>query len=152
MKPMSRSPITHLVLLVTLLVHLFSGIGHAQVFAWCFGAEGEARLENNPQGRCDTEDSCSDENQGENQGTGLGNLDADHCGDCFDFPALSTSIHHASRFSPEADLASPLLAPALPVHWSSFFPLLEALPGFRPQPPPPQQPVLAILRTVVLRN
>jgi hypothetical protein len=29
-------------------------------------------------------------------------------------------------------------------------PLLEAVPGFLPQPPPPQQPTLALLRTVVL--
>jgi hypothetical protein len=149
----ARLRFRHLLLLIAFFAHLLVGAGHAQGFAWCLGSDGEMRLEHNPQGSCDIIDPCAEESgEGNHAEHGPGNLDADHCNDCLDFPSVSQDSHHASRFLPDADLASFTPAALSSTHFSSFLPLLEAIPGFRPQPPPPQQPTLAFLRTVVLRN
>jgi hypothetical protein len=148
-----RFRFSHLLLLIAFFAHLLVGAGPAQGFAWCLGTGGELRLEHNPQGSCDIIDPCA-ETSGEESHIdyGSGALDADHCGDCLDFPAVSQDSHTACRFSPDADLASFAPAALSATHVSSFFPLFEDLPGFRPQPPPPLQPTLALLRTVILRN
>lgn len=150
---MSRSRFGSLILLTLFLVQLFAGFGEAGGLVWCFGAGGEVRLENIPQGRCDVAVPCADEKGGEDHAEGEGRRapDLEHCGDCLDLPALSASFRHSPRFSPEADLfPAPLPAPPAPVLSAVLLP--EEVPGFLPHPPPPLPPFLIALRTVVLRN
>jgi hypothetical protein len=147
----TRSPYNHLILLVALLVHLVVGVSQAQGFVWCFEFGAEVSLESMPLGGCDAVGPCNDTSGEEHPGgPGYGSTDADACGECLDLPALSSSFWQS--FSTKADSFSPVLPPALPARVFPSFALLEAVPGFRPQPPPPLQPTLAILRTVVLRN
>lgn len=126
----------------------------AQGFSWCFGAEGEPRLEYNPQGRCETADPCKDGEAGDGH---AGNPDSPSLeiatgGECFDLPAFTQNIYPVSRFSEEAGFSTPATPAIHSLSGVSLFPLLEVVPGFRPKPPPPQQQTLAFLRTVVLRN
>lgn len=131
----TRSPYNHLILLAALLVHLVVGVSQAQGFVWCFEFGAEVSLESLPLGGCDAAGPCTDTG-GEEQ-PGYGSTDADACSECLDLPAVSSSFWQSSRFSPKADSFSPVLPPALPARVFSFFAVLEAVPGFRPQPPPP---------------
>jgi len=148
---MNSSPLCRLLLLIAFCAHVFAGMGNAQGLAWCFSADGDARLEKNFQGDCETADPCAEESRKETHAE-HGEVDPEHCGDCFDYPSIAQDANQVSRFSPDTDLAG--CAPAaLPASYISLpHPLLEEVPGFRPQPPPPQQLTLAFLRTVVLLN
>ncbi|BCR04896.1 hypothetical protein DESUT3_19650 [Desulfuromonas versatilis] len=126
----------------------------AQGFSWCFGSEGGPRLEYNPQGRCEKTDPCKEEGSehGHADSHDSPGLEIAPGAECFDLPAFTQNVHPVSRFSDEAGFSTPATPPVHSPSGFSLFPLLEVVPGFRPQPPPPQQPTLAFLRTVVLRN
>jgi len=146
---MIRSPLSRVLLLIAFCAHVFAGLGNAQGLAWCFSAVGDARLEKNIQGECDTADPCVDHSRNETHAD-HGNVDPEHCVDCLDLPTFAQDVHHASRFSPDVELVGCATAALPSSNFSLPHPLIEKVPGFRPQPPPPQQLTLAFLRTVIL--